>query len=141
MQYKICEDNIIRRRVGTKWNPACPNDWFQPLVEKIQNNNKLTPKEDQLYGQCILSLVEIILNNKKFKYQDWDIKSECQSEMLHDILVNMPTNFDKTKGKAYSYAFRIGYVAGIHILEKYNDIREHETNIDDINITNLDIEE
>ena len=124
-KYKICNDDIIRRKVGKKWNPSCPNEWFQPLVIKKVNNENLTPKEDTLYGQCILSLIEIVLNNCKFRYQKEEVRDECRGEMLHDVLTALPKNFDATKGStAYSYAFRVCYVAGIHILEKMNKMNE-----------------
>lgn len=94
-EYKICDDNIIRRKVGSKWNPACPNIWLQPLLEKLQDKGVLDYKDDLLYGQCILSLVEIVINNKKFKHQDEIIKEECRGEMLQDILCNAPKTFDR----------------------------------------------
>ena len=144
--YKICEDNIIRRRVGSKWNPACPNHLLQPLLEKLQDNGSLSYADDLLYGQCILSLIEIVLNNKHFKLQTDEIKDECRGEMLKDVLVNCPKTFDRTKGStAYSYCFRTCYTAGIHVLERFNIMRELLEYTDYSNecseFTNLNVEE
>lgn len=131
-KYRICDDNIIRKKVGKKWNPSCPNELFQPLVVKKTKNVTLNEKEDTLYGQCILSLIEIVLNNCKFRYQKEEIKDECRGEMLHDVLVAVPKYFDETKGStAYSYAFRVCYVAGIHVLEKMNKMNELFEKLDD----------
>lgn len=140
-EYKIGADNIIRRKVGCKWNPACPNDWFQPLVEKLQDNGSLSPKEDLLYGQCILSLIEIVLNNVKFRFQTDEIKEDCKGEMLKDVLFGLPKSFDRTKGStSYSYAFRICYTSGIHILEKWNKYNELFESLDENTQSNLDID-
>lgn len=66
---------------------------------KVQKGERLLDKENDLYGQLIMSLVEIVLNNKKFKWQDQDIKDDCRLEMTEDILINVPKTFDRTKRK------------------------------------------
>lgn len=148
-KYIIGKDNIIRRsRKGrggrTVLSPACPNEWYQPLLVALQKAGRLPPAEDTLYGQCILSLVEIILNNAKFKYQDQDIKDECRGAALECIVTNVPMYYDPSKGKAYSFAFRCGYTAMIKVLEAWNERRETEVSLDDIGrdfITNLTVED
>lgn len=92
-------------------NPSCPNSLFEPLLVKKIAQGKLSEKEDMLYGQLILSLVEIVLNNPKFKYQSEYLKDDIRLEMIEDILTNVPKTFNPTKGKAYSYAFRTAYTA------------------------------
>ena len=48
-EYQIGSDNIIRRKVGKKMNPSCPNEWLQPLLEKKISVGKLSEKEDRLF--------------------------------------------------------------------------------------------
>ena len=141
-RYKIGSDNIISKHVGKKWNPSAPNFILQPLVEKLQDEGKLDPKEEKLYGQCIMSLIEIVINNQHFKYQDEDIKDECRGDGLECVLLALPKNFDRNRGStAYSYAFRCIYTAMIHVLERWNDKKEYEVELDDRVITNLVIDE
>lgn len=141
-KYKICDDNIIRKRVGKKWNPAAPNSVLQPLVEKLQDEGKLTPQEETLYGQCILSLVEIVTNNRHIKYQTDIIKDECRGEALECVLTALPKNFDRNRGStAYSYAFRCIYTAMIHVLDRWNEKNEHEIRLDESILSNLVIED
>ena len=89
----------------------------------------------------ILSLVEIVLNNRKFKFQSDYIRDDIRLEMLEDILVNVPKTYNPNKGKAYSYAFRTAYTAGIHVLERYNQKRDIEVRLEDEWLSNLCIEE
>lgn len=134
--FQICEDNIIRKRVGKKWNPTVPNSIFQPLLEKLQKDGKLAPRDENLYGQCILTLVEIVLNNVHFKYQREEVKDDCRGAALENLIVNLPKYFKPAKGStAYSYAFRCAYTAMIKVLEGWNDRDKHE-----ITVTNLIIE-
>lgn len=141
-RYTICSDNIIRKMVGKKWNPAAPNFILQPLVEKLQDEGKLDPKEETLYAQCILSLVEIVLNNKHFKFQNEEIKDECRGAGMECALLALPKNFDRNRGStAYSYAFRCIYTAMIHVLEIWNNKKEYEVDLEDLIKTNLVIDE
>lgn len=111
--YIICKDNIIR----DPKNPKCPNAQLEPLVIKLHDEVKLTYDEEYLYGCLIMSLTEIILNNKRFKHQDLDLKEEIRSRVLTRIVDKLPKYFDITRGsKAYSLAFRIGYCEGIQTL-------------------------
>lgn len=113
----VCKDNIIR---DNKQHPKCPNPVFQALVEELQDNKTLDYNKDTLYGQCFLSLTEIVLNNVKFRKQEQDIKDECRLEAL-DALGVLPKYFDRTKGStAYSYCYRCQYTNMIHVLERHN---------------------
>lgn len=114
----LCKDNIIRDR---KNHPKCPNAIYQHLVVKKQNGVRLDAFEDKIYGSCVLSLIEIILNNKHFRFQTEDIKEDCRGEAVLCILESVPKYFNKDKGStAYSYAFRCGYTSMIHVLERNN---------------------
>lgn len=153
--YIICKDNIIR----DPKNPKCPNKFLEPLVIKLHNNEKLKVDEEYLYGCLIMSLTEIVLNNKKFKYQDLDLKEEIRSRILVRLVANLPKYFDISRGsKAYSLAFRIGYCEGIQtlldnnrkvqaerkLMEAYNQLIERGLLVDDCSIekfNNLILEE
>lgn len=112
-----------------KGAPKCFNQVFQDLVLR-QQKGTLSPREYELYGRLVMTLVQIVMNNRKFKFQDPDIKDECRTEAYCDILSNLVSHFDSTRGStAYAYAFRIAYTAGIHVLERLNMRRELDSNL------------
>lgn len=114
----LCDDNIIRR--NNDKHPACPNYIVQPLAIMRQNGENLTYFQDKIYSGCILSLREIVMNNKHFRFQTQEIKEECKDEMLEG-LGPAEKNFDETRGSIfYSYLFRIFYTNAIHILQRNN---------------------
>lgn len=116
--FRVCKDNIIR---DNKYHPRVDNAVYQELVFMKQNGENMTGAEEALYGQCILTLVEIILNGPKFKFQDDDIKSECRTDAYIAICEGVPRYFKKDAGsKAVSYAYRVGYTAMIHVLEAHD---------------------
>lgn len=120
--YTLDNNNIFRDK---KHKPKCFNPVFQDLVERQQDGDKLSYREEQLYGQMILTLVQIVSNNHHFIAQDPDIKDECRTEAYCDILSWLVKYFDRKRGStAYSYAFRLAYVAGIHVLERMNKRNE-----------------
>lgn len=121
----ICKDNIIRKSLKNgKVNPSCPNELFQDLVIKVQNGEVLNYFQEKVYGSCILSLAEIVLNNRMMRHQNEEIKDESRGQMYEACVVNVPKYFDSNKGKAYSYAFRLCYVECVHVLERHNAERE-----------------
>ena len=125
--YRIDKTSGIFR--DSKGAPKCFNGVFQELVMR-QKNGVLTSREYELYGQLVCTLVQIVLNNRKFKYQDPDIREECRTEAYCDILSGLVRHFDASRGStAYAYAFRIAYTAGIHVLERLNMRRELDSNL------------
>lgn len=123
--YRLVGD-IYRDKKGF---PKCCNEVFQDLVVR-QQRGVIMPREYELYGRLVMTLVNIVLNNRKFKFQDPDIREECRTEAYCDILSGLPRYFDATKGStAYAYAFRIAYTAGIHVLERLNMRRELNSNL------------
>ena len=137
MQYKEYMDEIKAqgyRLVGNVFRdkknmPKCYNNVLQKLLERQQDNDPLTEREYNLYGYLIMTLVQIVLNNRKFKFQEPDIREECRTEMYCGLIEAGPKYFDRTKGStAYSYLFRIAYTQGIHVLEAKNKRKE----LDDI---------
>lgn len=120
--FRIDNDNIIRDEHG---HPRIDNAVYQELVVMKQNNKEMTMPEDRLYGQSIMSLVEIILNCPKLKFQKDEVKSECRTNAYIAICDYVPKYFKKDSGsKAVSYAYRVGYTAMIHVLEKTNKRNE-----------------
>lgn len=123
--YRLVGD-IYRDKKGF---PKCCNEVFQDLVVR-QKNGVLSKREYELYGRLICTLVQIVLNNRKFKFQDPDIREECRTEAYCDILSGLVDHFDALRGStAYAYAFRIAYTAGIHVLERLNMRRELDSNL------------
>lgn len=118
----LCKDNIIRRKKDN--HPACPNYIIQPLGIMKQDNQQLSPFQEKIYGACILSLVEIVLNNKHYKFQSPEMKDELRGEMMM-AFTSAEKYFDRTKGSTwYSYLFRVMYTNGVHVLQHYNDERD-----------------
>lgn len=117
---------IYKTGEKNKNRPICNNTVFQDLVIKKQEEN-IIGKEYELLGNCIMTLIRIVLNNVKFRYQPDNIREDIVTEAYVDIFTALQKKcFDPTKGNAYSYFFRLAYVSGIHVLEKYNKIRETE---------------
>ena len=123
--YRLVGD-IYRDKKGF---PKCCNEVFQDLVVR-QQRAVIMPREYELYGRLVMTLVNIVLNNHKFKFQDPDIREECRTEAYCDILSGLPRYFDANKGStAYAYGFRIAYTAMIHVLQRMNIRNELSTNL------------
>jgi hypothetical protein len=118
--YHISKSNEIQDK---KCQPKCPNHIFQYLLLKRKNKEDLNPYQDYVYGSALNSLVHILMKNKHFCLQTPEIQDECRLEMLCAI-PTIENGFDPTKGKAYSYAFRIFYTEGIHVLERWNEMSD-----------------
>ena len=117
----IHSDNIIYKHgKGNSNRPICNNEIFQDLVIKKMNDN-ITYKEYELLGIFIQTLVRIVLNNKKFRFQTDTIRDDIVGNAYVDILSAIDKRlFNPEKGNAYSYFFRLAYVAGIHVLVAEN---------------------
>ncbi len=127
--YKLV-NNMFRDEKGA---PKCYNPVFQDLVERQQKNDKLSEREYNLYGYLVMTLVQIVLNNIKFKYQDPEIKEECRTEAYVGLLDGLTKYFNSKKGStAYSYAFRICYTSMIHVLERMNKRRDLDANLEEM---------
>lgn len=117
----VHKDNIIYRHgKGNKNRPICNNDIFQDLVVKKMNGD-ITDAEYELLGIFIHTLIRIVLNNEKFRFQTDTVRDDVTGEAYLDILTAMEKKWYKpAKGTAYAYFFRLAYVAGIHVLEAEN---------------------
>lgn len=116
--------------------PVLLNDYFQPLVLKYKDRT-INEQENEELGYWANSIAEILMNNRKFKHQEPYIKEECRSEAILGIFASFayfdPNRISKRTGKvskAYSYAFRVAYTSAIHVLESYNNDREHLSTLD-----------
>lgn len=131
---EIGKDGIIYKvGKGNKNRPICNNLIFQDLVVKKQETNNLSGKEDNLLGSCVMTLVKIVLNNVKFRFQKEELREEVVTEAYCDIFSAINKgNFNPAKGNAYSFFFRIAYTAGIHVLEKWNGIKKLEETFEEM---------
>lgn len=123
--YRLTGD-IYRDKKGF---PKCYNPVFQRLLERQQNGDKLSPREYEMYGRLFMTLVRIVLNNARFKYQEQDVKDECALEAYSEVLPVVTRYFDGTKGTAYAYVFRVIYTNMIHVLERKNARADLATNL------------
>lgn len=121
----IHADNIVYKHGQKNHNrPICNNDILQDLVIKYQAGD-ITDKENELLGIIINTMTRIVLNNKKFRFQKDDIRNDVIGEAYLTVLTALSRKlFDKDKGNAYSYIFRLCYTAGIHVLEAENRQKE-----------------
>ena len=120
VRYSRRQDGVWIDRRGL---PKCYNPVFQELVTRQQDGEKLSYLENELYGQMLWSLAAIVIKNTKFRHQDPEIKFECKSEMVSNVLEKALRNYDPTKGAAYSYCYRLMYTAAVHVLEAMDDRR------------------
>jgi len=129
----IHKDGVIYKHgKNNKNRPIANNEVFQDLSIKRQQGN-ITYRENELLGNCVMTIVRICLNNGKFRYQDENIKNEIKTEAYMDIFNAIDSNlYNPSKGKAYSYFFRLAYVAGIHVLERYNKKAEFDLKLIEI---------
>jgi len=121
----IHSDNIVYKHGQKNHNrPICNNDILQDLVIKYQAGD-ITDKEYELLGIMINTMTRIVLNNKKFRFQKDDTRNDVTGEAYLTVLTALNKKlYDKDKGNAYSYIFRLCYTAGIHILEAENRQKE-----------------
>lgn len=125
---RIESDNIIRSKDK---KPKCPNDLLQPLVIK-KKKEKLTQKEDYLYGCLLYSLCEILINNKHFKFKNQEEKDELRDACILK-LCEIHNKYDESKGStAYSYFFHCGYTAMLKKALEIAKIEKKKKEIEEI---------
>lgn len=96
------------------------NEDFQNIIIKLKNKEALTYQENVRYGNHILTIIEVVLENNKFKDKPNEEKSEIRDQMSFELCTGI-TTFNPDKGSSiFSYAYRIAYVAGIHYYTKQN---------------------
>lgn len=97
------------------------NGDFTALVLKLKSGLRLTEEENDRYGDYVLTIGLIVMENRKFKNKPAREKEGILEQQYMELLTGI-TTFDPSRGSSiYSYAYRIAYCAAIHY---YDDIRE-----------------
>lgn len=87
---------------------------FTYLNEKKKKNEVLTRDENDRYGIYIMTMIEIVLEGRKFKNKPFNEKCELRDQMVFELLQAI-LGFDPSRGsKIFSYAYRCAYVAACH---------------------------
>lgn len=124
-----------KRQVGIKYtDPAyvigydLDNEDFTNIIIKLKNNEVLTAQEDKRYGEYVLTVIEMVLENSKFKNKTSEEKYEMRDQMYYELCNGLLSYKPEKKSNIYSYAYRIAYVAGIHYFtNKEKDRKKSET--------------
>ena len=101
------------------------------LVIKLKNGEVLTGQENDRYGVHILTLCRMVLAHQKFRNAPMPVKSAIVDEMYFELLSKLH-KFDPSHGSSvFSYAYRIGYTAGIHYFKREERTKRHDLIIAD----------
>lgn len=110
-----------KRIIGINYsNPAyvsgydLDNDDFAMIVNKLKNQQRITYDEDRRYGLYIRTMMEIVLENSRFKNKTVDEKYGMRDTMYYELCSGIKSFDSSKKSGIFSYAYRIAYVAGIH---------------------------
>lgn len=99
---------------------------FTIINEKKKKNEDVTREENDRYGTYIMTMIEIVLEGRKFKNKSFNEKCELRDQMSFELLLAI-RGFDPSRGSTiFSYAYRCAYIAACHY---YNDKKkEYENN-------------
>lgn len=87
---------------------------FTAINEKKKKNEPVTRDENDRYGIYIMTMIEIVLEGRKFKNKSFNEKCELRDQMVFELLQAI-RGFDPSRGsKIFSYAYRCAYVAACH---------------------------
>ena len=87
---------------------------FTAINEKKKKNEPVTRDENDRYGIYIMTMIEIVLEGRKFKNKSFNEKCELRDQMSFELLQAI-LGFEPTRGsKIFSYAYRCAYVAACH---------------------------
>lgn len=87
---------------------------FTAINEKKKKNEPVTKEENDRYGNYIMTIIEIVLEGRKFKNKSFNEKCELRDQMIFELLQAI-LGFDPTRGsKIFSYAYRCAYIAACH---------------------------
>ncbi len=99
---------------------------LQDLVIRLKNGEELTDPENERYGVHILTLCRMVLAHQKFRNAPLPVKSAIVDEMYFELLSKLH-KFDPSHGSSiFSYAYRIGYTAGIHYFKREERTKRHD---------------
>lgn len=87
---------------------------FTVINEKKKKNEPVTKEENDRYGNYIMTMIEIVLEGRKFKNKGYEEKCELRDQMSFELLQAI-LGFDSSRGSTiFSYAYRCAYVAACH---------------------------
>ena len=87
---------------------------FTAINEKKRHNLAVTREENDRYGTYIMTMIEIVIEGRKFKNKGYEEKYQLRDQMVFELLQAI-LGFDPTRGsKIFSYAYRCAYVAACH---------------------------
>lgn len=87
---------------------------FTAINEKKKKNEDVTREENDRYGTYIMTMIEIVLEGRKFKNKPFNEKCELRDQMSFELLLAI-RGFDPSRGSTiFSYAYRCAYVAACH---------------------------
>lgn len=87
---------------------------FAAINEKKIRGDVVTRDENVRYGIYIMTMIEIVLEGRKFKNKPFAEKCELRDQMSYELLQAL-LGFDASRGsKIFSYAYRCAYVAACH---------------------------
>ena len=99
---------------------------FTAINEKKKKNEVVTREENDRYGTYIMTMIEIVLEGKKFKNKSFNEKCELRDQMSFELLLAI-RGFDPSRGSTiFSYAYRCAYVAACHYYSEKQ--REYDFN-------------
>lgn len=105
---------------------------FTAINEKKKKNEPVTKEENDRYGNYIMTIIEIVLEGRKFKNKSFNEKCELRDQMIFELLLAI-LGFDSSRGsKIFSYAYRCAYTAACHYYSEKQKEAEFEKRLYDI---------
>lgn len=99
---------------------------FEDLVTRIKNGERLGTEDNDRYGVYIITMCIITQESPKFKNKPIWEREEMIEQQYMELLTGI-TTYNPTKGKIYSYAYRIAWVAACHYYtDRIEDARKQE---------------
>lgn len=93
---------------------------FEELILKRKAGERLTDAENDRYGMYALAICYIVTEGPKFRNKPRWEKQQIIDQQIFELLQAIQ-GFDPTKGKIYSYAYRIAYTAACHYYTNTQD--------------------
>lgn len=102
---------------------------FTGIVTKLHNKERLTPAENDRYAVYIYTVINIVLENDKFKGKSRDEQEGLADQAVYELCTGLPC-FNAAKGSSiYSYAYRICYTAFCHYYTNREKDRKKQESI------------
>ena len=105
---------------------------FTTINEKKKKNEPVTKEENDRYGEYIMTMIEIVLEGRKFKNKSFNEKCELRDQMSFELLLAI-LGFEPSRGsKIFSYAYRCAYTAACHYYSEKQREYDFNKRINDI---------